>query len=173
MKLIGYFLVFSLLISAVSAAVSVTLDEPDASEEMTRGATYSYDVDWSGGDADLNVTLCNFYYLHQGDSAWSLIGTNTTEEPSDSLTTHTLLSTVPDNFGTNTFNATCFFVNKTGAFNYSVSDLSASVSVKQYSTGEASEAAIDLLVGSAAALFSFVSIIALVLLFVWVRKKFR
>jgi hypothetical protein len=40
-----------------------------------------------------------------------------------------------------------------------------------YDAGEASEVAIDLLVGSAAALFSFVSIVALVLLYKWLRKK--
>jgi hypothetical protein len=42
-----------------------------------------------------------------------------------------------------------------------------------YDAGEASEAIIDNVVGIAAALFSFVSIIALVLLWSWLKKNVR
>ena len=42
-----------------------------------------------------------------------------------------------------------------------------------YGTGETSEAAIDIVVGVGAALFSFATLIALVLIFRWLKKNAR
>ncbi len=42
-----------------------------------------------------------------------------------------------------------------------------------YDSGEISEVTIDTIVGIGASIFSFVSLVALVILFVWLRRQFR
>jgi len=152
-KLFFFLLVFTLLSTLVTATTVLT--NPSDNEEFTIGS-----IEELSGTTDLgDAYTCTFYELKKGDASYTIIS-----EAEVNATKYNY--TIPNDFGRHSINITC--TNTT----HTESDASTvTVQYANYGTGDASETIIDLLVGVFVLIVGFASLIGLVLLFNWIRKK--
>lgn len=148
---LGVLLLF-LLSSVVMGATTMT--QPAKGEVLTLDANYEF-----GGTSGLSTPNCSVYYRHQGESTWTKIG-STTEGKLE------LNSTVPDSFGTNDFNFSCYNITYE-------SDLSTGVSINRYASGEMSEVAIDIVILGGIAFLGFVNLFVVLYIVSVFRRKVK
>jgi len=152
-KFLFFLLVFTLLSSLVTA--TTTLTNPEDGDELTINS-----IEELTATCDLGTPFtCTFYDKQRGDSAFSSFGSALENETN-------LNVTIPNAFGTYTLNVTC--TNTTHTESDATTE---SIKYKKYDAGETSEISIDLLMGVLVAIVGFASLIGLILLFNWIRKK--
>jgi len=157
MKKLLVFLAMCMMLAlpVMGATVLVT---PADSATITLGATYNFTAT-SAIDTTVNAVSCEFLYAHQGDTSNTSLGNATGN--------NTWLSTaVPDSFGTIQFSVVCS--------NSSVSESGTgtmSVSIRNYDAAEITEVSIDLIIAIIAAVVGFASLIALIVLYGFMKKR--
>lgn len=152
-KIFVYLALCLMLATAAFGATSLTT--PADSATLTLGATYNFT-----GSSDVTVPIsCEFLYMHKGGSSNTSLGNATGNNT-------WLSTTVPDSFGTNQFHVRC------GNSTLSEADSGTmSVSIRNYDAAEISEVTIDMIVAVGAAIVGFASLIAIILLFVFLKKR--
>ena len=152
--------IFMAVMLAGSAFAATVITAPADSATITYGAAYSYTATTGITNAS-NYLNCTYYQRQRGTTSWTTIGQATAGSNSTDLT-----STVPEVFGTHQFNVTCT--------NGTVTESDAttmSVSINRYSSSETVEVVTDSLMGIGVILLSFASLVGLILLWVWAKKK--
>ena len=152
-----------LMMSGVMGAATITA--PADGAELAIGSTYEF-----GGTSGLTGATynCTFRARHKGKDSWTTLGTTLGDAAK-------VNATIPNSFGLHEIQIGC--INATTATRYTIggnstaADTTTSITFKQYSTAEASEVTIDLIVAVGAVLVGFASLIGLMLLYGWVKKK--
>jgi opacity protein-like surface antigen len=154
-KILAFAFMVCMLIPASMAATSIVT--PADSAELTLGAGYNFTLT-TGVTDPIN---CQWFYMHKGGSSNTSMGNNTAD-----LNQTWLNTTVPDSWGTNQFSATCSNGSLTEHDSTTMS-----VTIKNYDAGELSEVTIDVIVTVAAFLVGMGSLIGLLFLYLWIKKK--
>lgn len=152
-KLLALLAMCLMFVPIVLGATVITA--PADSAVLTLGSTYQLT-----GTTDLtNPVNCTWEYRHKGTTDFTTLSSLTSNITDVNVT-------IPDSFGTNQFNLTC--VNSTET----QSDMTTmSVSIKRYDAGEVSEVSVDLIIAVGVVFVSFASLIGLLILFGWMKKR--
>lgn len=156
-KLLLFSLMLLVLALPVLGATAVTTPADNA--ELAIGTTYEF----TGSTALAGEYNCSWYYKQRAESAYTLLSTSVLVNSTDAN------YTVPVSYGTNSFNLTC--VNSTGTVE---SDATTdSIGLHYYDSGEISEVVVDFIMEFWKQLVAFAGLIALVVLGLWARQKFK
>jgi len=164
-KIIPIMAVLAMLMMT-GAMGAATITAPANNAVLTIGENYEF-----LGTSDLTGAAynCTWQYLHQGDSTWTTIGEQSGANKAG------INATVPNSFGTNMIRIGC--INDTGATRYTNGENSTtiattmSISFNNYAAGEASEVTVDLIIAVGAVFVSVATLVGLVLLWGWIKRK--
>lgn len=154
-KILAFLLMACMLVPAAFAATVIVTPADDA--ELTLGADYNYTFT-TGVTDPIN---CQMFYMHMGGTSNTSIGNNTA-----GLNQTWVNATVPDSWGTNQFSVICSNGTLTEHDSTTMS-----VTIKRYDAGEISEVTIDTIIAVIAFFVGMGSLIGLLLLWVWVKKR--
>ena len=155
-QIIFFSFLFLLILSPLINAEILDMTAPSNNEKLTIGSTYELEANTDGITADPSIN-CTFTYWHLGKNT-SVVTLGVVENGTK------FNMTVPNSFGTNIFLSDC----TNGTVIYS----SSQVSLNNYAAGETAEVFIDGIVLFLVFFVSFATLIGLVLLFGWMKKKF-
>lgn len=159
-------MVLFILLLSFGVMGAATIVTPADNAELAIGSTYEF----TGTSGLTGATYtCTYQYRLRGDDSW---GTIATTEDNESAVN----ATVPNSFGTNQFRVGC--TNHTTGVRYiegansTTATTTLSVSLRNYEAAEASEVTIDMIIAVGATIVGFATLIGLILLFGWVKKRF-
>jgi len=156
------------LIPIVSGAVTIEITNPSENEDLTIDQLYNLTGTITDADATNESFNCLFYEKRINEATFSTVSMVGDENMTavNSTTNYWGQFRVPNEFGRHDIQVRC--TNTTAnTFNSSVRV----VDFKRYSIGEASESIIDLVIAIFVALVGFGTLISLVLIYKWFRKK--
>ena len=176
-KLFIPLIVTLLLLPLGSGAESIAITLPTDNDDLTIGSIFNLTgtISTTEGDETLNCSL----YDKLRNEIYDTTPITIIADPDDPNANSSMfyrnetndfhgLFEVPNEFGKHFMIVRC---DNSTANTFNTSEIS--VSYKRYSPVEISESIFDNIVGIIAALFSFVAIIGLVILFVWIRKGIK
>jgi len=167
--LIPFALMLLLASLFVNAAEVITITAPASNEDLTIGSNYNLTgtIAVTGADSKLNCSL----YDRLRNEAYPTTAISMIPDYSNMSDTNATygfwgLFEVPEELGKHFMRVEC--LNSTTSHHNS-SDVP--VNYRRFAASEVSESIIDNVIGVFAALFGFVSLIGIVVLFVWLKKR--
>lgn len=162
-KIMALFGILMLLIPAVYGAVSIAITTPVTDEELTIDSVYN--LTGTIGDCKQKIN-CTLYDRRSNVATWVAVPMATTNMTGNSSENYWGQFEVPDEFGKHMLRVSCLNSSEN---TFNATDIE--VKYARYDAGEAGEAIIDLVISIFVALVTFGSLIALVLIFRWVKKQ--